>query len=225
MKPITEAHLAIFRRHMVEVMDVEFDLLADEIERPRMQEAVRAAFLKVPRHRFVPPQLTGLAYQDRPLPIGFDKTTSQPFIAALMVDLLDVGPGDRVLEVGTGLGYQAAVLSELGCAVWSVEVVEEFAAAAAERLENLGYGEVTLRVGDGSRGWADAAPFDAVLVTAAARRPPQALIDQLRPGGRMVLPVGEKGAQRLVRLVKEARGALVTQEIMGVEFTELETVF
>src|SRR5688500_20345364 len=121
MKPMTEAHLAVLRRHMVEMVDIHFELASDEIGREKISTPVRDALLRVPRHMFVPVQLAILAYQDTPLPLGFDKTVSQPFIGALMIDLLEVRPGEHVLEVGTGLGYQAALLAELGAEVWSVD--------------------------------------------------------------------------------------------------------
>jgi protein-L-isoaspartate(D-aspartate) O-methyltransferase len=224
MKPLTEAHLAILRRHMVEVIDIEFDLLQAEIGRPAPSRRVRDAFLEVPRHLFVPAQFAALAYQDSPLPIGFDKTISQPFMAALMTELLDLEEGDSVLEVGTGLGYQTAILARLAKRVWSVEVVEEFAAIADARLLELGRDNVAIRIGDGSRGWAEAAPFDAILVCAAAKTLPEPLVAQLNPdGGRLVLPLGEPGAQRLVRGVRNG-DELTLREVMAVQFTALETV-
>jgi protein-L-isoaspartate(D-aspartate) O-methyltransferase len=224
MKPLTERHLSILRRHMVEVIDIEFDLMSEEIGKTELDGHVRAGFLGVPRHLFVPAQVAAMAYQDTPLPIGFGKTISQPFIAALMVDLLGIRPGDSILEVGTGLGYQAAVMAELGGHVWSVEIVEEFAAAAGVRLEELGYANITIRIGDGSRGWAEHAPFDRILVTAAARQPPQALVDQLKPGGRMVLPVGSKEGQQLTLITKDEAGELASRPILAAQFTELETM-
>jgi protein-L-isoaspartate(D-aspartate) O-methyltransferase len=225
MKPLTEEHLAIFRRHMVDVIDIEFDLLSEEIGREGLGAATRDAFLKVPRHRFVPQQVAPFAYQNQPLPIGFDKTISQPFIAALMTELLDLRPSDRALEIGTGLGYQAAILAELAGQVWSIEIVEEFAAIAAANLDQLGYDNVEVRVGDGSRGWPEQAPFDAILLTAAAKQLPPALVEQLATGGRMVLPLVEDGVQQLVRVEKRADGELSARTIMPVRFTELETVF
>lgn len=224
MKPLTEAHLAILRRHMVEVIDIEFDLLAEEIGRPALSRRVREAFLAVPRHLFVPTQFAAIAYQDSPLPIGFDKTISQPFMAALMTELLDLTENDSVLEVGTGLGYQTAILARLAARVWSVEVVEEFAGIADSRLIALGHQNVAIRIGDGSRGWAEAAPFDAILVCAAAPEVPEALLAQLKPdGGRLVMPIGEPGAQRLVRGVRNG-DELTLHGLMAVQFTELETV-
>ncbi|MDQ4136138.1 MAG: protein-L-isoaspartate(D-aspartate) O-methyltransferase [Pseudomonadota bacterium] len=222
MKPMTEEHLAILRRHMVEVIGIHVDMASEELGRTGLDERVVAAFLKVPRHLFVPLQLAPYAYQDMPLPIGFDKTISQPFIAALMIDLLGPRAGDTVLEVGTGLGYQAAVLAELARQVWSVEIVEEFAAEAKARLLGLGYDRVGIRVGDGSRGWAEHAPFDRILVTAAAQRVPTALVDQLKPGGRMVMPIGPAEAQALTLVEKATDGAIRQQEILPVRFTQLE---
>ena len=223
MKPMTEQHLAIFRRHMVEVIDVHFDLASDEIGTDTLDGRLRDAMLQVPRHLFVPPQLAAVAYQDTPLPIGFDKTLSQPFIGALMLDLLDLSPGHRVLEVGTGLGYQAAVMAELGAAVWSVEIVEEFAEGARLRLGSLGHG-AEIRVGDGSRGWAEHAPFDRILVTAAAKTPPPALLDQLGEGGKMVIPLGDGDVQQLSVVEKGEGGLISIREVMPVRFTKLETM-
>jgi protein-L-isoaspartate(D-aspartate) O-methyltransferase len=223
MKPMTEQHLAILRRHMVELIDVHFDLASDEIGTDTVDGQLRDALLQVPRHLFVPPQLAAVAYQDTPLPIGFDKTLSQPFIAALMLDLLEIEPGQRVLEVGTGLGYQAALIAELGGLAWSVEIVEEFAESARLRLGSLGH-DVQIRVGDGSRGWAEHAPFDRILVTAAAAAAPQPLIDQLAPGGRIVIPLGGSDVQQLSVVEKDEDGFVSTREIMPVRFTRLETM-
>ena len=223
MKAMDESHLALFRRHMVEIVDLHFDLAADEIGKGALDPALREAMLDVPRHLFVPPQLALHSYQDTPLPIGFDKTVSQPFIGALMIDLLDLQPGEDVLEVGTGYGYQAALLAALGARVRSVEIVEEFAAEARQRLTALGRRDVSIRVGDGSRGWAERAPFDKILVTAAAPAPPPALVAQLRPGGRIVIPLGGKDVQQLSVVEKRLDGAIHTREVMAVRFTQLET--
>lgn len=224
MKPLTEEHLAILRRHMVELIDIHFDLASEEIGKDRVDPRLRSVLLRVPRHLFVPISLAALSYHDTPLPIGFDKTISQPFLSALMIDLLDPAPDDVVLEVGTGLGYQTAILAELAAEVWSVEIVEELAGQASLLLQQLGYDNVALRVGDGSRGWAEHAPFDRILVTAAADPPPQALLDQLKPGGRMVLPVGAQEGQQLSVIDKGADGALTRRAVIPVRFTQLETV-
>jgi protein-L-isoaspartate(D-aspartate) O-methyltransferase len=221
MKPMTEQHLALFRRHMVEIIDMHFDLAGDEIGTEAPDPQLRRALMDVPRHLFVPQSLMLMSYQDTPLPIGFDKTISQPFIGALMLELLDIEPSARVLEVGTGFGYQAAVLADMGAEVFSVEVVEEFAEAAKARFGLLGY-DVEVRVGDGSRGWTEHAPFDRILVTAAAEEPPAALIEQLEPGGRMVIPIGGDQVQQLSVVEKGAAGEVKTREIMPVRFTELE---
>jgi protein-L-isoaspartate(D-aspartate) O-methyltransferase len=222
MKPLTEQHLAIFRRHMVEIVNMHFDLASEEIGREALSPGLRRALLDVPRHLFVAPQLMAMAYQDTPLPIGFDKTVSQPFMGAVMIELLNLAPGERVLEVGTGLGYQAAVMAEIGAEVWSVEIVEEFAEAAKARLQALGH-HAEVRVGDGSRGWPEHQPFDAILVTAAAPTPPQALLDQLKDGGRMVLPIGDTEGQQLTVIEKAEDSSLNSTPIMPVTFTQLET--
>jgi protein-L-isoaspartate(D-aspartate) O-methyltransferase len=222
MKPMSVHHLAILRRHMVEVIAIHADLMSEEIGKATLDERVLAAMQHVPRHQFVPPQLAALAYHDTPLPIGFDKTISQPFIAALMIDLLAPEVHEEVLEVGTGLGYQAALLAELAAQVWSVEIVEEFASEAKARLRHLGCANVEVRVGDGSKGWAEHAPFDKILVTAAAERVPKALVDQLRAGGRMVLPVGPPEAQELTVVEKDISGEIEPRAVIPVRFTQLE---
>lgn len=220
MKPMTEKHLAILRRHMVEIVEMHFDLASDEIGTDALDPELRRALMHVPRHLFVPGNLAGLAYQDSPLPIGFDKTISQPFIAALMIQLLRLEPEMRVLEVGTGLGYQAALMGEMGAEVYSVEVVEEFAEAAEQRFSALGY-DVRVKVGDGSRGW-PGRTYDRVLVTAAAAEVPAELADQLEPGGRMVLPLGG-GDVQMLGVLEKGPDDTEFREIMPVRFTRLET--
>ena len=221
MKPMTEQHLALFRRHMVEIIDMHFDLAGEEIGRDSPGAQLRRALMDVPRHMIVPQSLMLMSYQDTPLPIGFDKTISQPFIGALMLELLDLQPETRVLEIGTGFGYQAAVMADMGAEVFSVEVVEEFAEGAKARFGLLGY-DVEVRVGDGSRGWTEHAPFDRILVTAAAEEVPTALVEQLEPCGRIVIPVGGKEVQQLSVIEKSAAGEVQVREIMPVRFTELE---
>jgi protein-L-isoaspartate(D-aspartate) O-methyltransferase len=224
MKRMTEAHLAVLRRHMVEVIAIRAELMEDELGKPSLSDGVMAAMLRVPRHFFVPAELATLAYHDTPLPIGFNKTISQPFIGAVMLDLLALEPHEVMLEVGTGLGYQGAVMAELAARVFSVEIVEELASGAELRLGRLGYSGVGLRVGDGSRGWAEHAPYDKILVTAAAEQPPAALLAQLKPGGRLVLPLGPEAEQRLAAVDKDAAGQIHVRELIPVRFTSLETV-
>ena len=224
MKPMTEEHFAVLRRHMVEVIAIHTDLSSNELGRAVLDERVLAAMRQVPRHRFVPDAVAPYAYQDMPLPIGFDKTISQPYIVALMTDLLDPQPHESVLEIGTGLGYQAAVLGELAGQVWSVEVIEEFARQAEATLRHLGRSNITIHIGDGSRGWAEHAPYDKIIVTAAALTCPPALLKQLKPGGRMVLPMGAPEAQRLTVVDKDAAGSCEFHQHIPVRFSELETV-
>lgn len=176
----------------------------------------------VPRHHFVAGGLRHDAYADRPLPIGYGQTISQPFIVALMTDLLEVGPDAAVLEVGTGSGYQAAVLARLVRQVHTIEIVPELAAAAADRLKRLGYDNVAVRQGDGYFGWNEAAPFDAILVTAAASQIPPPLLQQLKRGGRMVIPVGAPFAlQHLVIVERDAEGRIRTRQTLPVRFVPL----
>jgi protein-L-isoaspartate(D-aspartate) O-methyltransferase len=185
--------------------------------------AVLRAMRAVPRHRFVPDSLRAHAYDDRPLPIGQGQTISQPYVVAYMTEQLALTPRSRVLEVGTGSGYQAAVLAELAREVHSIEIIPELGRAAEARLRELGYGRVRVRIGDGYAGWPEAAPFDAIIVTAAAEDVPRPLVAQLKPGGRMVLPVGpEDGDQLLVLVRKSDDGAgTVTRVLLPVRFVPL----
>ncbi len=183
---------------------------------------VIAAMGRVERHEFVPEALRAAAYEDRPLPIGYGQTISQPYIVALMTNLLEPTAGDRVLEIGTGSGYQAAVLAELGLEVYSIEIIPELGDEAAARLDRLGYDNVATRVGDGYYGWPDRAPFDGLVVTAAAGHVPPPLIEQLKPGGRMVIPVGEPfRVQQLVLITKAADGSLRSRQLLPVRFVPL----
>ena len=223
MKALTEKHLAIFRRHMVDVIGIHAELTSEEIGKSELDEGVLKVMREVPRHLFVPAAVAAAAYEDTPLPIGFNKTISQPFMVALMTDLLDPQPDDRVLEVGTGLGYQTAILARLVAQVWSVEIVEEFVESAQNRLKHVGVENVSTRVGDGSRGWAEHAPFDKIVVAAAAKEVPKALLEQLKPGGRLVIPLGAAEDQRLSVVSKSADSANEVRAIMPVRFRELET--
>lgn len=184
--------------------------------------ALRRALLAVPRERFVPQSLADVAYENRPLPIGEGQTISQPFIVALMTELLQLAPGARVLEVGTGSGYQAAVLAELGARVYSIEIVAPLAARARADLDAAGYRAVVTRVGDGYQGWPDEAPFDGIIVTAAPDHVPPALIEQLKPGARLVIPVGPHWLSQELRVIrKDADGRTVTQRTLPVRFVPL----
>jgi protein-L-isoaspartate(D-aspartate) O-methyltransferase len=173
----------------------------------------------VPRHEFVPKDQRVHAYQDVPLPIGHDQTISQPAVVALMTELVKPGPGKKVLEVGTGSGYQAAVLAQAGCRVWTIEIFRALAKEARDRLTRLGYTNVTVRHGDGYAGWPEVAPFDAIVVTAAAESIPPPLLKQLGPGGRLVMPVGAKSSDQALLLVqKDSAGEITSREILPVRF-------
>ena len=184
--------------------------------------AVMTAIDRVPRHEFVPGDLRSSAYANRPLPIGYGQTISQPYIVALMTHLLEIESGGRVLEIGTGSGYQAAVLAELAAHVHTIEIVEPLAEQATRRLARLGYAGVSTRLGDGYYGWPDAAPFDAIIVTAAAAHVPPPLVEQLAPSGVLVIPVGEPFSVQLLLLVcKRADGEVSVRQILPVRFVPL----
>ena len=210
------------RRQMIEEIAADARLTAAETGRPAFAGPVVAAIAKVPRHRFVPPDQERAAYQNRPLPIGHGQTISQPYIVALMTDLLNVGPRHTVLEIGTGSGYQAAILAELAQTVCTIEIVEPLAKRAEERLREQGYAAVRTRVGDGYYGWEECGPFDSIIVTAAAGQIPPPLIRQLKPGGRMVIPVGAPFmAQHLMVVDKKQDGTIVTRQVLPVSFVPL----
>jgi protein-L-isoaspartate(D-aspartate) O-methyltransferase len=207
---------------MVTAIRLIAEHVAPEIGKAALDERVLRAMAKVPRHEFVPVEVQTHAYLNRPIPIGFDKTISQPLMVAVMTDLLELKPDDVVLEIGTGLGYQAAMLAELAGRVYSVEIIDELAQRAIRRLKQQGYTNVEVRIGNGHAGWPEHAPFDKVMVTAAPDLIPPPLINQLKPGGRMVTPVGLLGAQHLVVLKKDLNGRVTTNEIMPVLFSVLE---
>ena len=189
---------------------------------PALSPAVIAAMGKVERHRFVPAALAASAYLNRPLPIGHGQTISQPFIVALMTDLMELKAGDKVLEIGTGSGYQAAVLAEIASAVYTIEIIEPLGIEAGERLKSLGYHNVQTRVGDGYYGWPESAPFDAIIVTAASSHVPPPLIKQLKPGGRMVIPLGTQFmVQHLMLVEKQKNGSVTSRQILPVLFVPL----
>jgi len=183
-------------------------------------ERVLAAMAKVPREEFVPADQRADAYQDGPLPIGYDQTISQPYIVAFMTEQLRPKPGDRVLEIGSGSGYQAAILAELVTEVYTIEIVEPLAKTAEATLQRLGYKNLHLKVGDGYKGWPEEAPFDAIIVTCAPDKVPQPLVDQLKDGGRMVIPVGERFAQQLYLLEKK-NGQLKESVTLPVRFVPM----
>jgi len=183
-------------------------------------EAVLRAMRSVPRHRFVPEALQSMAYADQPLPIGHDQTISQPYIVALMSEVLKVRPGQRVLEIGTGSGYQAAVLAEMGVVVYSIEIIPDLGKQAEEVLDSMGYKQVHVRIGDGYRGWPEMAPFDGIIVTCSPSRIPKPLTDQLAEGGRLVIPIGNLFYQKLVRLTKK-EGHIIEERIEDVRFVPM----
>lgn len=186
------------------------------------QEDVLEAMRAVPRHEFVPSRHTGSAYANRPLPIGHGQTISQPYIVGYMTEGLDLDGDDRVLEVGTGSGYQAAVLAEIVSEVYTIEIIEPLARSARSRLERLGYDNVTVRQGDGYFGWESEAPFDAIIVTAAAGHIPSPLVSQLASGGRMMIPVGPVYAvQNLILVTKDAEGEVTTEQLLPVRFVPM----
>ena len=219
------AHGGMFdsaRHRMVEEVLLDAAETSAYSGRAALSPGVVAAMEKVERHRFVPAALTTVAYLNRPLPIGYGQTISQPFIVALMTDLMQVKAGDRVLEIGTGSGYQAAILAEMSSSVYSIEIIEELGKEAGERLKSLGYRNVKTRVGDGYYGWPEAAPFDAIIVTAAASHVPPPLLKQLKPGGRMVIPLGTQFMTQYLMLVeKQQDGSVKTRQILPVAFVPL----
>ena len=187
-----------------------------------MSPAVRAALGRVERHRLVPAAQASAAYRNQPLPIGSGQTISQPYIVALSTDLLALQPGDTVLDVGTGSGYQAAVLAELVKQVYSIELIESLGKTAAARLSEMGYRNIEVRIGDGYAGWPEKAPFDGIVVTAAAPQVPPALVAQLKPGGRMVIPVGGSDEMQYLKLlVKRADGGYDEKRVLAVRFVPL----
>jgi len=213
---------APLRLQMVAEVAAEVTMLELQLKRGALAQQVMEVLARVPRHEFVPAEAQPFAYVNSPLPIGHGKTISQPFIVALMTDLLEVVPESVVLEIGTGLGYQAAVLSKLARRVYSVESIEELHDQARRRLARHGYANVALRLGNGTLGWPEHAPYDRIMVTAAPDLIPPALLQQLKPGGRMVIPTGIPEQQQLLLVEKNAQGRIATHEILPVRFSELE---
>ncbi len=209
------------RDRMIAEIEAEVRLTAEWIGRAALAPRVMQAMARVPRDRFVPAGVAEAAFDNCPLPIGHGQTISQPYIVALMTDLLEPRPDHTVLEVGTGSGYQAAVLSLLVARVYSVEIVAALADTAARRLAALGYDNVVVRAGDGAEGWAEHAPFEGIMVTACVREVPPRLVDQLKPGGRLVVPVGDGRGQTLRLVAKDAAGAVTTADVLPVAFVPL----
>ncbi|MGH8249219.1 MAG: protein-L-isoaspartate(D-aspartate) O-methyltransferase [Steroidobacteraceae bacterium] len=217
-----EARYAAERRSLLVEIRRDAAATADSTGRPRFSERVLAAMNAVPRHRFVPQSRVRSAYANRPLPIGHGQTISQPYIVVLMTELLDPQSGDVMLEVGTGSGYQAAVLAELVANVKTIEIIEPLAETASARLRQLGYRNVEVKLADGYFGWPEHGPYDGIIVTAAASAIPPPLIRQLKPGGRMVIPVGAPFvSQDLILLTKDANGEVSTQSVLPVAFVPL----
>jgi protein-L-isoaspartate(D-aspartate) O-methyltransferase len=220
--PMQAEDLEILRGHMLAVIAAGAFELRDVIGKSALDRRVMTAMGEVPRHAFVPIELQLYAYENIPLPIGFEKTISQPFIVALMTDLLDIKADDSVLEIGTGLGYQAAILAQLARKVYSVEIIDELGQAAKQRLRQQGCSNVELKIANGYRGWSEHAPFDKVIVTAAPDLIPPPLIHQLKAGGKMVIPAGLPDTQKLILAEKLANGTMTTKEILPVRFSQLE---
>lgn len=210
------------RKEMVAEIESDVQWTGSYLGKTGLDERVIETLLKVPRHEFVPADQLPYAYQNRPLAIGYGQTISQPYIVAIMTDLLELQPSDKVLEVGTGSGYQAAVLSGLVSEVYTMEIIGALATQAKKRLAGLGYTNVTTRHADGYYGWQTAAPFDAIIVTAAADHVPPPLLQQLKPKGKMIIPVGGKfTVQQLVLIEKNATGQTTTRQILPVQFVPL----
>ena len=209
-------------QRMLREIEADTELTARQTGREALDGRVLAAIGRVPRHEFVPPELRRHAYDNRPLPIGYGQTISQPYIVALMTDLLALGPEARVLEIGTGSGYQAAVLAEMGARVFTVEIIPGLGSQVAERFDRLGYDGVSSRVADGYYGWEEEAPFEAIIVTAASPTIPPPLVAQLEPGGIMVIPVGSPfSVQQLTLVQKDQNGVVRTRQVLPVAFVPL----
>ena len=210
------------RAQMMAEIAAEAALTAGHTGVAAFSERVMRVIGNVPRHEFVPVELQPYAYLNRPLPIGYEKTVSQPFIVALMTDLLDVKAGDVVLEIGAGAGYQAAILAELAQRVYSVDIIEELGLGADRRLKRLGYENIAIKILNGYYGWPEHAPYDKIIVTAATELIPSPLLAQLKPGGRLVVPTGIPEKQALILVEKSSTGSIAAREILPVRFSELE---
>ncbi len=220
---MNEPLFASMQQHMISDIEAHTGMCVDFIGKSTLDPRVMQVMAEIPRHEFVPVEFQDYAYADTPLPIGYNKTISQPFIVALMTDLLALNATDKVLEIGTGLGYQAAVLAKLSAKVYTVDIIEELSEQAQRRFGQLGYRNIETRISDGYFGWPEIAPFDKIIVTAAPDLIPPPLLHQLKPGGRMVIPAGLADAQKLIVVVKDPAGSLSTKEMLPVRFSELES--
>jgi len=210
------------RRSLIHEIEGDVRATSELIGRTKLDERVLNAMEEVPREEFVPKAFRASAYENRPLPIGYGQTISQPYIVAIMTDLIRPAKGEKVLEVGTGSGYQAAILSKLVGEVYTIEIIPELAKSAEKRLGALGMGNIKVRTGDGYYGWKDAGPFDGIVVTAAASQIPPPLVAQLKPGGRMIIPVGGPfQTQQLVLVTKDAKGKTKLEQLLPVRFVPL----
>ncbi|MCB1950236.1 MAG: protein-L-isoaspartate(D-aspartate) O-methyltransferase [Nitrosomonas sp.] len=217
-----EDFYAAKRTQMIKTIEADVRIGYGNLAKKDLDENVINALNTVPRHEFVPKKLQQSAYDNRPLPIGYGQTISQPYIVAVMTNLLHVGKNDKVLEIGTGSGYQIAVLAELVDKAYSIEIIEPLGKEAEARLQRLGYDNIVLKIGDGYYGWKEHAPFDAIIVTAAASHIPPPLIKQLKPGGRMLIPVGSRFmVQELLLVEKSEEGKISTQQLLPVAFVPL----
>ena len=215
-------HFRDSREQMIRLIEADVRYTSHYLKQSILDTRVLDAMLKVPRHEFVPPPMVDKAYQNRPLPIGHGQTISQPYIVAIMTDLLDIDPDQRILEIGTGSGYQAAVLAALGTRVWSIEIIPALGKQAKTRLQRLGYDRVEVRIGDGYYGWPEQADFDAIIVTAAASHIPPPLLKQLKPGGKMIIPVGSRyTTQQLILITRGENNEFVTRQVLPVKFVPL----
>ena len=210
------------RLHLIQLIEQDVKATSAYLKKEALDPRVLEVMATVPRHEFVPDELKSYAYRNTPLPIGHGQTISQPYIVAIMTDLLTVKPDSKVLEIGTGSGYQAAIMAELVSQVFSIEIIKPLGEQATNRLRRLGYDKIKTKIGDGYYGWEEHAPFDAIIVTAAASHVPPSLIKQLKIGGRMIIPVGSQFmAQELLLIDKEEGGKIITRQILPVRFVPL----
>ncbi|MCK5188364.1 MAG: protein-L-isoaspartate(D-aspartate) O-methyltransferase [Deltaproteobacteria bacterium] len=219
---IIDAHYDKQREKLIEIIKQEVKNTSEYLGKDKLDKRVIDAINSVPRHKFVPFYSRLYAYKNRPLAIGHGQTISQPYIVAIMTDLLNLKPSDRVLEIGTGSGYQAAIAAQIVKEVYSIEVIEPLGLEAKKRLTQLGYNNIKTRIADGYYGWKEHAPYDAIIVTAAAGHIPPPLLKQLKPGGTMIIPVGDfMFVQKLILIQKDQKGDLTTRQIMSVRFVPL----